>query len=99
MAASDTDFFEIKYYASTSGLARVEFFYKNYFIIGGGDQHIFAANGLVRSRPPFIKINILDKQYDTVTVLPIIDKDTVFMKPKIGIIKLVTSKYTYELIK
>ena len=94
MAASDTDFFEIKYYATRKIGTVVTLGINDYDITQEYDYSNFRYY-----YPPIIKIEILKNSFDTVLVLPLTSTGNLYIKPKLGILKIKASFNTYELIK
>jgi len=94
MVASDTDFFEIKYYA-TRKVGKV-------VTIGVNDYDKTKEYDYSNFRyyyPPIIKIEILKNSFDKVLVVPLTVTGNLYIKPKQGILKIEASFNTYELIK
>jgi hypothetical protein len=95
MKASDTDYFEIKYYATkkegTLATIRVN------------QDGITKPNDYGNFRyyyPPITSVDILFTSYDTVNVIYSSNNlCTIYTKPKIGILKFQTPTNVYELIK
>ncbi|MFA9212314.1 MAG: hypothetical protein ACEQSR_00505 [Candidatus Methylacidiphilales bacterium] len=95
MAASDSDFFEVSFFAKANSSLNYGNYNFNYQFIS---KEIF-DDALVLYYPPVIKINILNTVYDTVNVVPLKPNGNIYSKKYIGIIKIETSNSTYELIK
>jgi len=94
MAASDSDFFQINYYAIINGVPRVKININNTIA-----TKEYANSNFRYFYPPIVSINILNFKYDTVMRLPEQIIEEFYMKPKYGILKIKTAKVTYELIK
>ena len=95
MAASDTDFFEVSFFAKVnSTLNYGKYNFNDQFM----SKEIFDG-ALVLYYPPVIKINILNSVYDTVNVVSLKPNGNIYSKKYIGIIKIETSNSIYELIK
>jgi len=95
MAASDTDFFEVSFFAKVNSTL-------NYGKYNFNDQFMSKEifdDALVLYYPPVIKINILNSVYDTVNVVSLKPNGNIYSKKYIGIIKIETSNSIYELIK
>ncbi|MES2725477.1 MAG: hypothetical protein V4643_00150 [Bacteroidota bacterium] len=93
MVASDTDFFEMRYYAiKTGGVARVKINTSNYW---SSDEGSYI--GFNHYYPPVLSITVNNTFYDTITILKN-ELDSVYLKPKVGVLKIKTDKVTYELI-
>jgi hypothetical protein len=95
MAASDTDFFEVSFFAKENSSLNYGKYSFNYQFMS---KEIF-DDALVLYYPPVIKINILNTVYDTVNVVPLKPNGNIYSKKDIGIIKIETSNSIYELIK
>ena len=93
MAASDTDFFDIIYYAKMNELYYVNISANNRTITRGYGYEIFR-----KPYPPVVNITVLNNKYDTVLYLADENME-VYIKPKFNVLKLRNSKVTYELIK
>lgn len=94
MAASDTDYFQINYYASKYGTKSVD-------LIGSG---LSRTNGLdyidyIKYYPPVQKVTVLNNSYDSVTIAQNNSGGSAISKPKLGVIKIITPNKVYELIK
>ena len=88
MAASDTDYFEVSYFA----------------IINGIPSFLYAANFSKMNEVDFDflgwrSISVLNNNYDSVAFNHNDYKDSVYSKSKIGAIRIKTGNNVYELIK
>jgi hypothetical protein len=101
MAASDTDFFEVNYYARWQGISMVNFSLVNgqEFIVTDEYQYAYDNFKSYIYQLPIIKVNVLNNNYDSVRILKPFSNLIICLKPIIGIIKIETSNGTYELIK
>jgi hypothetical protein len=99
MAASDTDYFEVNYYAGVNWGPSVNY----YFNVGNfrNKTNEYSESGFkfYTNFPPIIKRTILNTIYDSINSLPDQNFEEIFVKPNLGLIKVKTSKYTLELIK
>jgi hypothetical protein len=95
MAASDSDFFEVSFFAKGNSSLNYGRYNFNYQFTS---KEIF-DDALVLYYPPVIKMNILNTVYDTVNVVPLKPDGNIYSKKYIGIIKIETSNSMYELIK
>ncbi|MES2725478.1 MAG: hypothetical protein V4643_00155 [Bacteroidota bacterium] len=89
MAASDTDFFEITY-----DRTYVKLTLNNKYI---SDNLIY--QDFIKYYPPVLSETVLNNKYDTISLLRNNSNLVAYVKPKMGVIKIVSSKNTYELIK
>ena len=94
MKASDTDYFEIRYFAISSGVPRVMVRINNRI-----ETENYTFSAFRKPYPPILKVKILNQDYDTVIKLPEVLIDEIYLKPKLGLLKVKTSKVLYELIK
>jgi hypothetical protein len=97
MAASDSDYFKINYYADRDGTL-----YNNYEIFNGVNNSktaTYLSNDYVNYFPTVKKILVLNNSYDSIKISINNYKDSVISKPKIGIIKVKITSAIYELIK
>ncbi|MES2725475.1 MAG: hypothetical protein V4643_00140 [Bacteroidota bacterium] len=94
MAASDTDFFEIIYKTSYDNFKVGKFNMRN---INGNTG--FYYENFRKPYKPITSITVLNNKYDTINIFPINGIGTVYFKPNIGIVKINTPTFTYELIK
>ncbi len=101
MAASDTDFFQINYYAHWQGIALVNFIIINSIDKITTDEYQYAAENFKNyiNQLPIINIDVLNNVYDSVRVLKSYSNLTIYTKPETGIIKIQTNNALYELIK
>ncbi|MES2725474.1 MAG: hypothetical protein V4643_00135 [Bacteroidota bacterium] len=95
MAASDTDFFEIKYFADKDGLVPLV----NIRTINFWTTNDLSYSTFKHFYPPIIKLKILDNYYDTVRVIKTNIVDSICLKPKFGYLKIKTANVIYEFIK
>lgn len=93
MAASDTDFFDILFYAINTGVPRVKIKINN-----SVETNDYTFNSFRRYYPPILQVNILNHSYDTVMKLPETVINEIYLKPKFGLLKVKTSSVMYELI-
>ncbi|MES2725471.1 MAG: hypothetical protein V4643_00120 [Bacteroidota bacterium] len=93
MAASDTDFFDILFYAINTGVPRVKIKINN-----SVETNDYTFNSFRRYYPPILQVNILNHSYDTVMKLPETVINEFYLKPKFGLLKVKTSAVMYELI-
>ena len=93
MAASDTDFFDIYYLAKMDGVSVVKISINN-------RNTTYGYSYLPFKNPihPVNSVYVLNIKYDTIVKLPEPDME-VFIKPRYSVLKLKTSRVTYELIK
>jgi hypothetical protein len=97
MAASDTDFFEINYYAVKSGVL-----YNDYEIFSGNyysKSETYSSNAYVKNFSTIESITVLNHNYDSINTASNSSHDIFISKPKIGILKIKTANVLYELIK
>jgi hypothetical protein len=97
MAASDTDFFEVKYYADKDGTL-----YNNYEIINGinfSKTKTYLSDDYVNYFPIIYNTTILNNRYDSIKTSTNSSNEIVISKPKIGVLKIKTANVLYELIK
>ncbi|MBJ7427621.1 MAG: hypothetical protein JHD28_01475 [Bacteroidia bacterium] len=101
MAASDTDFFEVNYYARWQGDPMVNFEVVNSKEVIKTDvyQYFYDYFKIYINSKPINKTIILNTTYDSVNILKPYSNLTIYTKPNVGIIKIETSNSTYELIK
>ena len=102
MAASDTDFFEIKYYTTRKGgFSRVNFNLLSGVNYEETDEFDYSGFRNYYKYLPIVKLTILNNVYDTVYAVPLFDENfqELLVKTKIGVLKIKTSRTTYELIK
>jgi hypothetical protein len=96
MTASDTDFFRINYYKSFSGLLA-----NDYEIVSGkiySMSDVYSSEDYISYFPMVKSITILNKTYDSIKISINQKNDTVISRPKIGILKVKSDKFIYELI-
>jgi hypothetical protein len=96
MAASDTDFFEVNYYADYSdeyGTGFVKINISDFF-----ETKPLSDFSYNRYYPPILKETVLNTIYDTVTINKSKYGDIVVTKPKIGVVLVKSNKIIYELI-
>jgi hypothetical protein len=97
MAASDTDYFLINYYATKFGSL-----YNDYEIISGNNyskSESDLARDFVNYFPTVETIIILNNNYDSIRNYTNSFNDKFIIRPKTGIIKMQTKNVLYELIK
>jgi hypothetical protein len=91
MAASDTDFFEVKYYAITTNVPKVVF-----------ETSYSETNEMDDTRylnyTPWQTMLILTNKYDSISINKNNYGDTIYSKQKLGVIRI-KSENIYELIK
>jgi hypothetical protein len=97
MAASDTDFFEINYfadYSNTYGTGFVKFIFSNFF-----ETKPLSDVSYLTYYPPVLNETVLNMTYDSVTINKSQFDDIVISKTRVGVLKVKSKKYIYELIK
>jgi len=97
MAASDTDYFRINYYAEKFGTLK-----NDYFIISGNYQsksEYYYSDVFIEYFPTVKTTVILNNNYDSIRFLTNFFGDTFIIRPKTGILKIQTKNVLYELIK
>jgi hypothetical protein len=101
MAANDTDFFQINFYARKLGDPMVNFEIVNSkeVIITDVYQYFYDYFKIYINSKPINKINILNFTYDSVNILKPYPNLSIYTKPNVGIIKIETSNNIYELVK
>ncbi|MFA9212310.1 MAG: hypothetical protein ACEQSR_00485 [Candidatus Methylacidiphilales bacterium] len=101
MAANDTDYFQINFYARKLGDPMVNFEIVNSkeVIITDVYQYFYDYFKIYINSKPINKINILNFTYDSVNILKPYPNLSIYTKPNVGIIKIETSNNIYELIK
>ncbi|MFZ4799151.1 MAG: hypothetical protein ACOYMA_16745 [Bacteroidia bacterium] len=93
MQATDSDYFRINYFAKTTSRPRVIM-----RINKENTTEEYSYESFKYYYPPVINLKVLNTTYDTVNVFEINSNDMICLKPRIGIIKIKTTKVTYELI-
>ncbi|MFZ4799145.1 MAG: hypothetical protein ACOYMA_16715 [Bacteroidia bacterium] len=91
MAASDTDFFQINYYATIDESSKV-LFYTNFHETQKTDLSWFIKYKVVQS------LVVLNKTYDSVSISTNNYQDKIYSKLKFGVVKIENNNI-YELIK
>ncbi len=97
MVATDTDYFQINYYADKYGTLS-----NNYKIVSGVKylySYPYLSNDYVHYFPTVKKITVLNINYDSIKIITSSYNDSVISKPKLGVIKIKTLNKVYELIK
>jgi len=97
MAASDTDYFKINYYADKDGTL-----YNDYEIISGliyTKSESYSSNAYVNNFSIVRTEIILNNHYDSIKTSTNSNSDIVISKPKTGVLKIKTANVLYELIK
>jgi hypothetical protein len=97
MAASDTDYFLINYYATKFGSL-----YNDYEIISGNNyskSESDLSRDFVNYFPTIEKITILNNSYDSIRNYTNSFGDIFIARPKTGVLKIQTKNVLYELIK
>ena len=99
MSASDTDYFQINFYADRQLVPLVNFIVlseENYYKTREFSYSAF--RNYIKSS--IVKVTILNNVYDSVFSLPQLEEDfqELIIKPKIGVLKIKTTGFTYELI-
>ncbi|MFZ4797408.1 MAG: hypothetical protein ACOYMA_07920 [Bacteroidia bacterium] len=94
MAASDTDFFDIKYHALYASSSRVNYS----FNIGQYYDQTYQLFHLFNYLTPQ-KIKVLNTTYDSSYSLPDPNFEAIIINPKIGLLMVKTSEYSLELVK
>ncbi|MFZ4797268.1 MAG: hypothetical protein ACOYMA_07210 [Bacteroidia bacterium] len=93
MLATDSDYFRINYYSNTFSDPRVTMRINNQ-----NTTKEYSYESFKYYYPPIVSLKVLNNLYDTVRILKLNYPDSICLKPKIGIIKIKTTKVTYELI-
>ncbi|MFZ4798244.1 MAG: hypothetical protein ACOYMA_12180 [Bacteroidia bacterium] len=93
MFASDTDFFDIFYYSSLYNVQMVNVQINKYNTLNEILRYDF-----LHYYPPVLSQTVLNIKFDSISI---IENSTtvVYAKPKVGLIKIISAKNTYELIK
>ena len=97
IAASDTDYFRINYYATKFGSL-----YNDYAIISGNNyskSETYLSNSYVNDCRIIESITVLNINYDSIKMVSNTVNDLFISRPKIGVIKIQTKNVLYELIK
>ncbi len=97
MAASDTDYFQINYYATKFGSL-----YNDYEINSGNNYSnswTYLSNSYVNDFRIIESITVLNINYDSINTVSNPVNDLFISRPKTGIIKIQTKNVMYELIK
>ncbi|MFZ4797410.1 MAG: hypothetical protein ACOYMA_07930 [Bacteroidia bacterium] len=94
IAASDTDFFQINYSTDYEDFKVGKFEFRNIY-----NNSTFYYKNFRNVYQPITSIEVLQNNYDSINIFPISNVGTVYFKSKIGIIKIQTTKFIYELIK
>jgi hypothetical protein len=97
MAASDTDFFQINYYAEKTGVL-----YNDYEILSGNfysKSETYSSNAYINNFSKIESIIVLNNKYDSINIASNSYNDVFISKPKFGIIKIQTANALYELIR
>lgn len=97
MAASDTDYFLINYYADRDGTL-----FNDYEIVNGNNyskSKYYLSDDFVNYFPTVKSTVILNNNYDSIKSLTNSFGDIFIARPKIGVLKIQTKNVLYELIK
>ena len=97
MAASDTDYFQINYYADKFGTLK-----NDYKIISGNyysESKYYLSDDFINYFPTVKSVVVLNNNYDSIRSLTNSFNDIFITKPKTGILKIQTKNVLYELIK
>jgi hypothetical protein len=97
MVASDTDFFQINYYADRDGTL-----FNDYEIVNGNnysESKYYLSNDFVNYFPTVKSTVVLNNNYDSIKSLTNSYGDIFIARPKTGVIKIQTKNVLYELIK
>jgi hypothetical protein len=97
MAASDTDYFLINYYADRDGTL-----FNDYEIVNGNNyskSKYYLSDDFVNYFPTVKSTVILNNNYDSIKSLTNSFGDIFIARPKTGVIKIQTKNVLYELIK
>lgn len=93
MAASDTDFFRISYYVDKDNTGFVQISISN--LVETNSLYDLAY---IKYYPPVLKEKVINVIYDTITINKNNRGDVVITKPNLGLIKVKSDKFIYELI-
>jgi hypothetical protein len=99
MAASDTDYFLINYYAGINWGPSVKYLFIISNNINYSKEYSEGGFKYYINYPPIIKRTVLNTIYDSIYSLPDPNFEEIYVKPNVGIIKVKTANYTLELIK
>ncbi|MFZ4799147.1 MAG: hypothetical protein ACOYMA_16725 [Bacteroidia bacterium] len=91
MAASDTDFFEIKYYAIKTNIPKASFIINSIEMNGMDDSRYL-------NYTPWRSLVVLTNKYDSISISKNNYGDTIYSKQRLGVIRI-KSINIYELIK
>lgn len=97
MAASDTDYFLINYYADRDGTL-----FNDYEIVNGNNysqSKYYLSDDFVNYFPTVQTTVILNNNYDSIKSLTNSYGDVFIARPKTGVLKIQTKRVLYELIK
>jgi hypothetical protein len=92
MAASDTDFFEVKYFAITTNVPKVQ--YSCYYTVTNKIDDSRYINFFQLKQ-----LEVLNHIYDSVSISPNKYGDTVYTSTKFGVLRIKALNNIYQLIK
>jgi hypothetical protein len=93
MTASDTDFFRISYYVDKDNTGFVQISISN--LVEANPLYDLAY---IKYYPPILKEKVINVIYDTITINKNNRGDILITKPNLGLIKVKSDKFIYELI-